>query len=96
MRYERLLAELVAVLLQGSPMYKCSHEPLCVHSWEERKSPPRAHLCGFSSAACPWGGTGGSFRSSHTLREWLPVHGLSCAPLLLAPTLKEGVTQLGM
>lgn len=40
MRYERLLAELVAGLLLGSPMYKCSHEPLFVCVLVGRKEEP--------------------------------------------------------
>lgn len=97
MKYGILSAEFTAVLLLGSHMYKCLHELLFVCTLVKLKEVyPRAHLCGFSSAACPWGSTGGSFRSSHTLREWLPIHGLSCVPLLLAPTLKEGAMQLGM
>lgn len=40
MRYERLLAELVAGLLLGSPMYKYSHEPLFVCVLMGRKEEP--------------------------------------------------------
>lgn len=69
---------------------------VCVCTCETKGKATLRLTCVTSQQLVPGGSTGGSFRSSHTLGEWLPIHGLSCAPLLLALTLKEGAMQLGM